>query len=134
MTKQKAFQKFLAELYCHTFNMLRRERNEHVCLILFCRSGRHRSVAVSYCLQYCMTLAGLESIGIHHASEGYYWRGTCGGCEDCKEETEQAKGKQGKHIFIVQRPLIRSENLNSAKPWNRSRPYPWQISKHSIRC
>ena len=91
MTKQKAFQKFFAELYCHTFNMRTRERNEHVCLILFCRSGRHRSVAVSYCLQYCMTLAGLESIGIHHASEGYYWRGTCGGCEDCKGETEQAK-------------------------------------------
>ena len=38
-----------------------------------------------------MTLAGLESIGIHQASEGYYWRGTPGGCEDCKGETEQAK-------------------------------------------
>ena len=91
MIKQKACQKFFAELHRHTFDMLRRERNEHVCLILFCRSGRHRSVAVSYCLQYCVTLAGLESIGIHHASEGYYWRSTCGGCEDCKGETEQAK-------------------------------------------
>lgn len=43
-------------------------------------------------------------------------------------------GQARKTDFIVQRPLIRSENLNSAKPWNRSRPYPWQISKHSIRC
>ena len=43
-------------------------------------------------------------------------------------------GQARKTDFIVQRPLIRSENLNSAKPWNRSRSYPWQISKHSIRC
>ena len=43
-------------------------------------------------------------------------------------------GQAKKTELIVQRPLIRSENLNSAKPWNRSRPYPWQISKHSIRC
>ena len=54
-------------------------------IAVFCRSGRHRSVAMATFLYHCLHWGmGMELVSFDHLTD--YWRGTCrGACPTCRD-------------------------------------------------
>ena len=73
------------------FPVLQRQVIEAVCsgaqqllIVMVCKSGRHRSVALMEFFHYCLCHTGLNVRAKYHCSEGRHWQKTCGGaCASC---------------------------------------------------
>ena len=54
-------------------------------IAVFCRSGKHRSVAMATLVYHCLHWGmGMELVSFDHLTD--YWRGTCRGtCEECRD-------------------------------------------------
>jgi hypothetical protein len=73
------------------FPDLQRQVMEAVCsgakqilVVMVCKSGRHRSVALCEFFHYCLYYTGFNVRAKYNCSEGYHWRNTCGGkCASC---------------------------------------------------
>ena len=59
-------------------------------IAIYCKSGRHRSVAIAKIVQHCLHSQGMAAAAVTFASKGKLWRSTCGGCNDCLGQTEAA--------------------------------------------
>ena len=59
-------------------------------IVMVCKSGRHRSVALMEFFRYCLHHTGLQVQGKFNCSEGRYWQNTCGGrCLSCCWHNDQ---------------------------------------------
>ena len=57
---------------------------QQLLIVMVCKSGRHRSVALMEFFHYCLHHTGLNVRAKYNCSEGRHWRRTCGGtCEYC---------------------------------------------------
>ena len=59
-------------------------------IAIYCKSGRHRSVAMAKIVQHCLQSQGMAAVAVTFASKGKLWKSTCGGCNDCLGLTEAA--------------------------------------------
>ena len=91
MSKAREWEGLFNEAHRMITESPRREDTEKLLVLVFCRAGRHRSVATGHVL--CNNLQADGSVvSLDHLSQGSFWRNTCGGeCKSCSLEDSRAQ-------------------------------------------
>ena len=71
-------------------NAARAKRTPEINMVLMCRSGRHRSIAISRILRACLDHAECKNGKNVNLSEGY-WEGLCTTCDSCNNGAERRR-------------------------------------------
>ena len=91
MSKAREWEGLFKEAHRMISERLRREDTEKLLVLVFCRAGRHRSVATGHVLCHNLQADG-SIVSLDHLSQGSFWRNTCGGeCKFCSLEDGKAQ-------------------------------------------
>ena len=76
---------------------------EEAYVFVFCKSGRHRSVANADLMSRAIfDLYDVEGVELDHLCDGSNWKHTCAGkCEDCKWENPQTRPMAEQAVTLV---------------------------------
>ena len=89
MTKSKEWEQLYKSGYLCIMESLLSPKTEKVCVLAFCKSGRHRSVASGDVFTSMFRREGLN-VTLEHLSKGRFWQNTCGGkCAECKHDIDK---------------------------------------------
>ena len=91
MSKAREWEGLFKEAHRMISERLRREDTEKLLVLVFCRAGRHRSVATGHVLYHNLQADG-SIVSLDHLSQGSFCRNTCGGeCKFCSLEDGKAQ-------------------------------------------